>query len=153
MTVPGPLPIPPTGPLHRVLYVATARVPFSREDLATLLERSRMNNERDDITGMMLYRDGLFIQALEGPAVPVRNLLGRIKNDSRISSCDVIDESDGDERIFSEWRMAFRNLDDAGIASHPGFSDFMNAPRTSPKSLPRDPANYWSTLDFYRQQF
>jgi len=61
MTVPGPLPVPPTGPLHRVLYVATARVPFSREDLATLLERSRMNNERDDITGMMLYRVGLLI--------------------------------------------------------------------------------------------
>jgi len=48
--------------------------------------------------------------------------------------------------------MAFRNLDDPGLASHPGFSDFMNTPRTAVKSLPSDPANYWSTLDFYRRQ-
>ena len=135
-----PAQAPSSVPLHRVLYVATARAPLSREELATLLERSRINNERDGITGMMLYRDGLFIQALEGPAGPVRNLMGRIRNDSRISSCDIIDESDSDERIFSEWRMAFRNL------------DFMNTPRSAVKSVPRDPANYWSTLDFYRRQ-
>jgi hypothetical protein len=150
--MPPPAQAPFSVPLHRVLYVATARAPLSREELATLLERSRINNERDGITGMMLYRDGLFIQALEGPAGPVRNLMGRIRNDSRISSCDIIDESDSDERIFSEWRMAFRNLDDPGIASHPGFSDFMNTPRSAVKSVPRDPANYWSTLDFYRRQ-
>lgn len=148
----APASVPPSAPLHRVLYVATARKPLSRDELATLLEKSRVNNERDGVTGMMLYRDGLFIQALEGPAAAVSDLMGRIRKDSRISSCDVIDEGNTGERIFSEWRMAFRNLDDPGIASHPGFSDFMNAPRTAPKSLPQDPANYWSTLDFYRRQ-
>jgi Sensors of blue-light using FAD len=142
----------PSGPLHRVLYVATARKPLSREELAALLEKSRLNNERDGVTGMMLYRDGLFIQALEGPAAAVSNLMGRIRKDPRISSCDVIDEGDAEERIFAEWRMAFRNLDDPGLASHPGFSDFMNMPRAAVKSLPSDPANYWSTLDFYRRQ-
>lgn len=146
------VPEPTSSPVHRVLYVATSRAPLSREELAALLEKSRINNERDGITGMMLYRDGLFIQALEGPAAAVRDLMTRIRTDPRIINCDVIDEGDADERIFSEWRMAFRNLDDPGLASHPGFSDFMNTPRTAVKSLPRDPANYWSTLDFYRRQ-
>lgn len=142
----------PPVPLRRVLYVATARKPFSREELAALLAKSRANNERDDVTGMLLYRDSLFIQALEGPPEAMRALLARIRTDSRIMSCDLIDDTGARDRVFPDWRMAFRNLDDPAIAAHPGFSDFMNAPRTAAKHLPPDPSSYWSTLDYYRRQ-
>ena len=142
----------PPVPFRRVLYVATARKPFSREELAALLAKSRANNERDDVTGMLLYRDSLFIQALEGPPGAMGALLGRIRADSRIINCDLIDDTEAQDRVFPDWRMAFRNLDDPGIAAHPGFSDFMNAPRTVAKKLPSDPSNYWSTLDYYRRQ-
>lgn len=148
----SPNPASPPAPLRRVLYTATARKPFSREDLAVLLAKSRANNERDDVTGMLLYRESLFIQALEGPPEAMRALLTRIRNDSRIISCDLIDDSEVRDRVFPDWRMAFRNLDDPGIAAHPGFSDFMNAPRTVAKDLPFDPSSYWSTLDYYRRQ-
>ena len=148
----NPTPASPPALLRRVLYVATARKPFSREDLAALLAKSRTNNERDDVTGMLLYRDGLFIQALEGPPEAIRALMTRIRNDSRIIGCDLIDESEAQDRVFPDWRMAYRNLNDPGIAAHPGFSDFMNAPRTEAKKLPSDPSSYWSTLDFYRRQ-
>ena len=74
----------PAAALRRVLYVAAARNPFSREELAALLAKSRANNERDGVTGMLLYRDGLFIQALEGPPGAMRALLARIRADSRI---------------------------------------------------------------------
>ena len=148
----NPTPASPPAPLRRVLYVATARSPFSSEDLAVLLAKSRANNARDDITGMLLYRDSLFIQALEGPPEAMRALLARIGNDSRIISCDMIDDSEARDRVFPDWRMAFRNLDDPGIAAHPSFSDFMNAPRTVAKTLPPDPSSYWSTLDYYRRQ-
>jgi hypothetical protein len=147
-----PAPESPPAPLRRVLYVATARKPFTREDLAALLAKSLANNERDDITGMLLYRDSLFIQALEGPPDAIRALLARIRDDSRIISFDPIDDSESRDRVFPDWRMAFRNLDDPGIAAHPGFSDFMNAPRTVEKILPSDPSNYWRTLDHYRRQ-
>jgi hypothetical protein len=141
-----------SAPLRRVLYVATSRKPWSRQELAELLAKSRMNNTRDGITGLLLYREGIFIQALEGPTEAMRSLLGRIGGDLRIMSCDVIDDSPSYERIFPDWRMGFRNLDDPGIAAHPGFSDFMNLPRNAERTLPPDPTHYWRILDFYRKQ-
>lgn len=147
-----PTPELPPASLLRVLYVATARKPFAREELVTLLERARANNEREDITGLLLYRDSLFLQALEGPPAAIRALLNRIRDDNRIFPLDLIDESETPVRLLPDWRMAFRNLDDPGVAAHPGFSDFMNASRTEAKNLPSDPSNYWSTLDYYRRQ-
>ena len=52
--------------LSHVVYVSTASEPMDDEDLAELLAQSRERNARNDITGMLLYKDSRFIQLLEG---------------------------------------------------------------------------------------
>lgn len=60
--------------MFRIVYTSTASVPFSTAELADLLKSARDNNQRHDITGMLLYKDNNFIQILEGPEQAVRDL-------------------------------------------------------------------------------
>ena len=67
--------------IYQLIYVSAATRPHSREDLISLLEVSRRNNERDFLTGMLLYKDESFMQLLEGPREAVFATLGRIERD------------------------------------------------------------------------
>lgn len=139
-------------PVHRVLYICLAREPFTRSALAALLAKSRANNERNSVTGILLYKGGLFLQLLEGPRPAVRRLFERISSDARHCGCTMIDESSSAERTFPDWRMAFRNLDDPEIAAMPGFSDFMNQVDATAAGSRRDPTHYWRLLDYFRRE-
>ncbi|MFP5382711.1 MAG: BLUF domain-containing protein [Gammaproteobacteria bacterium] len=49
-----------------MVYVSFATVPFSDADLDALLAKSRANNVRDGISGMLLYCGGEAYQYLLG---------------------------------------------------------------------------------------
>ncbi len=57
-----------------LIYVSSSTRAFSDADLVALLEQSQEKNARLDITGMLLYKDGNFMQVLEGPDDAVRQL-------------------------------------------------------------------------------
>ena len=52
--------------VFQLVYASRAAQPFTDAELVELLTRSRQKNDRLDVTGMLLYHDGSFIQALEG---------------------------------------------------------------------------------------
>ena len=54
------------GSLYQIVYLSTATEPFSKAQLMELLEGSVRRNTVAGITGLLLYRDGAFMQALEG---------------------------------------------------------------------------------------
>ena len=64
--------------LTHLVYISSARRLFTTEELRDLLAVSRRNNAREDVTGMMLYRGGSFMQVLEGPQDAVLDLYQRI---------------------------------------------------------------------------
>jgi hypothetical protein len=107
-----------------LVYVSAATQPFSPSELDALLEKSRRNNLRDGITGMLLYRDGDFLQVLEGPEAAVRATYARIGRDRRHGGFILLDENHVEQRAFSDWAMGFRRL---SVAEQPeGFVDFFN---------------------------
>jgi hypothetical protein len=58
--------------LKRVIYCSKAAVPMSSLlNVASILAVSSRNNERDDISGLLAYAEGTFIQAIEGPVQAV----------------------------------------------------------------------------------
>jgi Sensors of blue-light using FAD len=57
--------------------------PFSTEELTDLLRKSRDNNAALGITGMLLYKDGNFMQVLEGDEERVRALATKVSQDRR----------------------------------------------------------------------
>lgn len=87
---------------------------------------------------MLLYRNGVFLQFLEGDCGEVMKLLRRLREDSRHTAIRILREGVLPERLFPEWSMAYKNL--AGLrSSHvPGYSEGLQANYVHPDG--RDPA-------------
>jgi len=82
-----------------LVYVSSATLPFSGEDLRALLATCRENNAELGVTGMLLYKDGNFMQVLEGDEQAVRGLYARIAADPRHGGEITLQEG------FSEGRL------------------------------------------------
>jgi hypothetical protein len=79
-------PLPATGPLAYWVYISCSARPFREDELLALLQKSRENNERLRLTGTLLYKDGNFIQMLEGPEDTVQAMTEKIGRDARHGS-------------------------------------------------------------------
>ena len=145
---------PPIGgaeaTLFHLVYVSSAVAAFSEAQLLALLERSRANNARVGVTGLLLYNDGNIVQALEGPEEAVRTVHQRIVRDPRHRGCITLIQAPITERTFAGWSMGFRNLDSPEVAATPGFSDFLNQRRQPDRGL-RDPNRAWQLLTSFRR--
>ena len=122
-----------------VVYVSTATEPFTRDELAELLEKSRHRNRQVEITGMLLHHDGSFIQAIEGPPAAVRALHHKIVGDPRHTGIITLLEAQIETREFGEWEMAFRDLASLGASERDGYSDFLNS-KDLPGHFASDPS-------------
>jgi hypothetical protein len=113
-----------------LIYVSSAVKLFSETELLDLLDKARSNNGALDITGMLLYRDGNFMQLLEGPEQVVTSLVQKIKRDPRHRGFQTLLQQTKDTREFGDWQMGFRNLNIAPV-DEAGYSDFLNTPLNS----------------------
>ena len=96
--------------VYQVLYRSRATRPLGEAQLQELLEYSRAYNARYQITGLLLYSDGRFVQVLEGDEAPVRALFARIQQDSRHTQVVTLREGPGPQRRFADWQMAFGHV-------------------------------------------
>jgi hypothetical protein len=112
----------------QLVYVSSSVNRFTQEELLELLDKARRNNEKLGITGMLLYRDGDFMQALEGDDIQVRALSAKIARDPRHKNMHVLLDGRCTEREFPDWSMGFRNLQDVDPRDVPGYSSFLDSP-------------------------
>jgi hypothetical protein len=113
------------------IYASSAVDLFSEKELLELLEVSRRNNHAIGVTGMLLYKDGNFMQILEGEKEKVVPLLEKIKLDPRHTGVITLLQQENAQREFSEWAMGFKKLGPEEVANVPGYSDFLNVPLNS----------------------
>lgn len=118
---------------YYLIYISTATRPFSKTELLELLTKSRENNAKLDITGMLLYKNDVFQQILEGPELAVKSLYEKIKMDPRHRGILKALEGSETERQFTEWSMGYCDLNSANAATIPGYSEFMNTPLSDAK--------------------
>lgn len=115
--------------LTSLVYVSVASSRnFDDNELVEILKISRENNQKLGVTGMLLYRTGFFIQALEGEEAVVTPLYEKIKKDPRHRSVLQIFKGNIKKRSFEEWSMGFRYLENIDLAAIPGFNDFLDKP-------------------------
>ncbi len=100
--------------MYYLIYVSSAAVPMSSDDLLFLLERSRAKNVCLGITGMLVYMRGSFMQMLEGDKQVILELFESIKRDSRHTGVIEIMAGEIQHRNFENWSMGFSNMDEAG---------------------------------------
>ena len=91
-----------------------------------MLSTFQENNARANITGMLLYKGGNFMQAIEGPKVAVQALFARIQIDPRHTAIFKLLERPITQREFSNFYMGFQNVDRLPPDALPGFSSFLD---------------------------
>lgn len=94
-------------PLLTLMYSSTAVATFDEAELSSLLAQSRAANERNGLTGMLLFRENRFFQTLEGTPEAVHEVMDRIRADERHSDVRVLNEESIVERRFSDWTMGY----------------------------------------------
>lgn len=112
--------------LHRLIYFSSAKDLFTKEELVALLGQAREKNERLGISGILLYKDGNFLQLIEGEPDAIKAIYTTISEDPRHHEMVVVFDEAVSERLFGDWRMAFYDLGDPAVQKLPGYSPFMN---------------------------
>lgn len=97
--------------LHRIIYLSRAAYNLSIDDLNLLWIKSISNNKIINITGILLYIDGDFLQILEGEKEAVQNLFELIKIDNRHKSIITVFNNAIEKIEFPNWSMAFSTTD------------------------------------------
>lgn len=91
----------------QLVYVSTAAPGVKEPEVQRILARSRSNNARDLLTGM-LYFDGLrFMQVLEGAPERLESAYARITADPRHRALVVVSRRTIETREFGNWAMAY----------------------------------------------
>lgn len=135
--------------LIQLIYMSSTNYPFSERELVQLLEEARERNEQQNITGLLLYKRGRFMQILEGEEEQVVRLYETIKKDTRHYQIITLAKTAIDERMFGDWKMGFVNLQSLKSENIPGYADFLN--RTFDlKTLVPDTSLAYKFLNIFR---
>ncbi|MFM8912469.1 MAG: BLUF domain-containing protein [Flammeovirgaceae bacterium] len=109
--------------MYHLIYTSYAIDPFDETRLIELLKVARENNRLLNITGMLLYVNGKFMQVLEGNRQTVKDLYTHITNDPRHKRVTTLLEGDSATRMFDRWSMGFKKLSDDDFKNLSGFED------------------------------
>ncbi len=106
--------------LHRLVYLSRApeRLHHRMAFVLTKIERSaQRNNANLGVTGALIYANGVYVQALEGPRSAVSATFQAVQNDDRHQRLEVIAAGNAEERLFAARPMlvARPGPEDAGL--------------------------------------
>jgi hypothetical protein len=97
--------------MFQLIYGSSAIVAMNGKAMKNILSVARDNNRQLGITGLLLYKDGNFMQVLEGSEAAVRGLFSRLEQDQRHAGIMIYVEREIETREFANWSMGFVNLD------------------------------------------
>ncbi|MCD9148052.1 BLUF domain-containing protein [Pseudophaeobacter sp. MA21411-1] len=89
---------------------------FSDAQLEALLAVARRNNQRDHISGLLMYHDGSFLQVLEGEREAVEACITRIAANPNHTQFLRLVQGEVPDRLFPAWSMGFARPEDLGDA-------------------------------------
>lgn len=101
--------------IFQIVYISSADQEFLQDaagNIDDIIEVAITENSERNVTGILIYRGGIFLQLLEGNKEDVYFTLGRITTDPRHGRIKTLLKQDSDQRLFSTWSMALRKLTD-----------------------------------------
>ena len=110
--------------LIHCIYTSTAKAGFGAAQLAELLRLARARNQATEITGMLLYSERSFFQAIEGKATDVDACFARIQLDPRHGKVTRIIREAIARRSFGDWTMGFSEVTPNALNEIEGLNDF-----------------------------
>ncbi len=91
--------------LRGIVYVSSATVDFSMEELQELADKAAAANKKLGVTGYLYFEDKSFFQYIEGPKDVVQSLMNHISKDTRHKVVNVITSDSLPDRYFPSWNM------------------------------------------------
>ena len=96
--------------LVRLMYASRAVPAVDQEELIAILKKSKANNPKAGVTGVLCFSEGIFMQVLEGGRAAVNQLYNRIAADARHSDVVLLHYEEIAERRFAGWSMGQVNM-------------------------------------------
>ena len=96
--------------LVRLMYASRAVPAVDQEELLAILKKSKANNPKAGVTGVLCFSEGIFMQVLEGGRAAVNQLYNRIAADARHSDVVLLHYEELAERRFAGWSMGQVNM-------------------------------------------
>jgi hypothetical protein len=127
----------------RLLYASKVAntYPELKQDLIAILNSAVDFNYRNEITGVLYYGHGYFVQCLEGRRSKVDDLLyTRILKDPRHKNCEILFYEKCNVGLFKNWNMKFapinKRLGDFFLENHrDDFNPFLLSTETIPNFI------------------
>ena len=98
--------------LTHLLYVSTIAPGLDPQGVMALHKESETRNAARDVTGLLLYGRGNFMQLLEGESATVTRLYARIAQDRRHYDVRTLFSGPAQRRVFPTWNMGLVVLDE-----------------------------------------
>ena len=131
--------------LIQSVYTSAAIQPMPKSKLYKILVDSRVNNKLADVTGLLVYVDGNFLQVLEGEQEVVSALLEKISKDCRHEDVKVVYKTSIENRTFNSWQMAYVSPSPKELATWAGLKNTTTLESTF-ETLEREPNRFPSVL-------
>ncbi len=106
--------------LDSLVYVSSAVRLLSHEEIDYLLRRARERNKEYEVTGILLYIGGNFMQYIEGPRDNLDVIYKIIQEDELHSGIILVSREAIEQRQFGDWAMAYQTRDVEGYVGSPG---------------------------------
>ena len=97
--------------LYRLVYTSARSSKCTEEDIEQILEVSRRNNAKIDVTGILIHTKDRFLQVLEGEKETVMRVYSKIENDERHGGSNMRFCEPVKQRYFADWEMAGKKMD------------------------------------------
>jgi len=88
--------------MEYIVYVSTAKRLLTELELVNLLNVARDKNKKYDITGMLLYCEGTFMQVIEGDKDSLSLIYSAIEQDTRHKNIIKLATGKIDKRNFPD---------------------------------------------------
>lgn len=108
----------------QIVYISSAVAPWSTEQLLELLQQCLKNNSARGVTGMLLYGEDTFLQALEGDDAVIDALIEKIARDPRHAKIQLLHRRPIERRQYADWSMGFKRISERELTGIPGLKDF-----------------------------
>lgn len=98
--------------ISRSTFENTDAINKIEPNVVRILAKSRVNNRKNGLVGVLYFGDGAFFQCLEGEEEAVNTLFTKIEQDTRHKDVRLISKKYISKLSFPDWSMKYAPLDE-----------------------------------------
>lgn len=93
--------------IKTICYISDALEHESLNNIEALYEKAKANNFKNNITGILIYKNQNFLQVLEGDSKTVDATFAKIAYDARHHNIFKVINTSIEDRIFEDYNFGF----------------------------------------------